>query len=148
MGREDERGPEAGETKGMGHGHEVVWCMEPLLSGEGVWGLGVRAGGCLARGKGQSSPRMTFLGGPGSFSMTLALNFSVSPSPIPLLTPPSWDKHTQDLCPHLCDIVSKDHLVAQGSDLLLEESLVISASQGQMRPTWVIFSSHLTPSRI
>lgn len=87
------------ETKGMGCGDEAVRCMEPLLSGAGVWGLGVRAGGHLARGKGQSSPRMTFLGGPGSFSMTLALNFSVSPSPIPLLTPPSWDKHTQDLCP-------------------------------------------------
>ena len=114
----------------MGRGDEVVLCMEPLLSGEGAWGLGVRAGGRLARGKGQSSPRMTFLGGPGSFSMTLALNFSVSPSPIPLLIPPSWDKHTQDLClpPPLCDIVSKDHLIAQGSDLLLEESLVISAS--------------------
>lgn len=42
------RGPDAVETKGMGCGDEAVRCMEPLLSGAGVWGLGVRAGGRLA----------------------------------------------------------------------------------------------------
>lgn len=85
------------ETKGMGREDEAVQCMGPVLSGEEAWGLGARAGG-PSRGKGQSSPRMTFLGGPGSFSMTLALNFSVSPSPIPLFSPPSWDEYTQGLC--------------------------------------------------